>query len=108
MSKLASLVIKYLRIGDTMIVLGQPLHNEEVTVLNKKRQINGNTLVERERPSQDQVKQKAIKTAEIGTQPCVAQHELEQKNKAELNTEEKRSKRVTSRPDKFKDFFMDE
>jgi hypothetical protein len=39
--------------------------NEEVTNLNKKRQINGNTLVERERPSQDRVKQKVIKNAEI-------------------------------------------
>jgi hypothetical protein len=52
--------------------------------LNKKRQsdvagqepetfIGGNTLEERERPNQNQFKQKAIKPAEIGTQPCVAQ-----------------------------------
>jgi hypothetical protein len=94
-------------------------NNEKITDLNKKRQsdvagqepetfIDDNTLEERERPNQNQFKQKAIKTAEIGTQPCVAQHELEQNNKAELNQEEKRSKRVTRRPDRFKDFLMDE
>jgi hypothetical protein len=94
--------------------------NEEVTDLNKKRQsdvagqetdtfINGNnTLVERERPSQDQVKKKLIKTTEIGTQPYDAQHESDKKNKAELNKEEKRSKREKRCPDKFKDFLMDE
>jgi hypothetical protein len=65
-------------------------NNEKITGLNKNRQsdvagqepetfIDGNTLEERERPNQNQFKQKAIKPAEIGTQPCVAQHESEKK-----------------------------
>jgi hypothetical protein len=92
-------------------------NNEKITGLNKNRQsdvagqepetfIDGNTLEERKRPNQ--FRQKVIKPAEIGTQPCVAQLESEQNNKVELNQKEKRSKRVTRRPDKFKDFLMDE
>ncbi len=81
--------------------------NEEVTDLNKKRQsdvagqepetfINGNnTLVEREKPSQDQVKQKLIKTTEIGTQPYDAQHESDKKKSWTQQGREKVKKRET-------------
>ncbi|EFX65150.1 hypothetical protein DAPPUDRAFT_117514 [Daphnia pulex] len=57
-------------------------NNGKITDLNKKRQsdvagqepetfIDGNTLEEQERPNQNRFKQKAIKPAEIGTQPVL-------------------------------------